>query len=341
MSRAHPQTILATIASLPHRGRVNACASPSATHAGQRTAHTLPWGRGSDARPPHMYLAAMDETIEAHRQRARQRLRHMAAPSPGPSTLRNATQSPTKPIQRPPPRDKALGDYIEFDLTRLRNSKGGFLEDTHEEEDAWKALEDKRKEREREMQRLRDQMEPGVSLDPKSRPTCEMCGTEDILYDPFLRVFNVKVCRACERAHAERYSLLTKTEVKEDYLLTDAELADGELLPHLLKKNPHKSTYSNMMLFLRCQVEAYAFSDAKWKSAEGLDAEYERRQEDRKRKRTRKFQQGLERLRKRTIRDNVWQERRDAEHVHDWRPCGLPHQQQCQGCGQRITVEEL
>ena len=189
-----------------------------------------------------MYLAAMDETIEAHRQRARQRLRNMAAPSPGPSTLRNATHSPTKPIQRPPPRGKALGDYIEFDLTRLRNSKGGFLEDTHEEEDAWKALEEKRKEREREMQRLRDQMEPGVSLDPKSRPTCEMCGTEDILYDPFLRVFNVRVCRACERAHAERYSLLTKTEVKEDYLLTDAELADGELLPHLLKKNPHKST---------------------------------------------------------------------------------------------------
>lgn len=95
-----------------------------------------------------------------------------------------------------------------------------------------------------------------------------------------------------------------------------------------------------MMLFLRCQVEHYAFSDAKWKSPEGLDAEYQRRTADRARKRTRKFQQGLDRLRKRTIRDNLWQQRRDAEHVHEWVDAG-PSRQQCRACGQRITVEEL
>lgn len=122
--------------------------------------------------------------------------------------------------------------------------------------------------------------------------------------------------------------------------LTVAELADGELLPHLLKKNPHKSTYSNMMLFLRCQVEKFAFSDAKWGSPEGLDAEYHRRMADKARKRTRKFQQGLDRLRKRTIRDNLWQQRRDAEHVHEWVDTG-PGRQQCRACGQRISVEEL
>lgn len=288
--------------------------------------------------------------VEANRALARKRLRTMAAQRDheGPSTLRNAASSskagapPASTPQQPAlTRDRALGDYIEFDLTRLHNSKGGFLVDEKEGEDAMQALEEQRKERERELQRLREQMEPGVSLDPKSRPVCELCGTEDILYEPFLRVFNVRVCRACERAHAERYSLLTKTEVKEDYLLTDAELADAELLPHLLKKNPHKSTYSNMMLFLRGQVEAYAFSDAKWGSPEGLDAEYYRRNEEKARKRTRKFQQGLQRLRKRTIRDNVWQQRQDAEHVHEWRTIGSSNQQQCQGCGQRITVEEL
>lgn len=154
------------------------------------------------------------------------------APRAGPSTVRDATPSassaapsaPAAPLQR----DKGLGDYIEFDLTRLQNSKGGFLvEDTGES--ALQALEEQRKEREREKQRLRDQMEPGISLDPTTRPVCEMCNSSDILYDPFLRVFNVRVCRACERAHPEKYSLLTKTEVKEvrshdsrkDYLLTD------------------------------------------------------------------------------------------------------------------------
>ncbi|CCU99589.1 unnamed protein product [Malassezia sympodialis ATCC 42132] len=277
------------------------------------------------------------------------------APRAGPTTVRDATPSASRAPAAPLQRDKGLGDYIEFDLTRLQNSKGGFLvEDTGD--DALQALEEQRKEREREKQRLRDQMEPGISLDPTTRPVCEMCQSPDILYDPFLRVFNVRVCRACERAHPERYSLLTKTEVKEvrsydsrkDYLLTDgacrwltaAELADGELLPHLLKKNPHKSTYSNMMLFLRCQVEQFAFSDAKWQSPEGLDAEYQRRTADKARKRTRKFQQGLDRLRKRTIRDNLWQQRRDAEHVHEWTDAG-PNRQQCRACGQRIMVEEL
>ncbi|KAL4401748.1 DNA repair protein Rad14 [Malassezia pachydermatis] len=266
----------------------------------------------------------------------------------GPSSVRDATARAPAAVTTPArptapaalPRDKALGDYIEFDLTRLHNSKGGFLVDENEGQDALQALEEQRKEREREKQRMRDQMEPGIRLDPTSRPVCEMCQSPDIMYDPFLRVFNVCVCRECERQHPEKYSLLTKTEVKEDYLLTDAELADGELLPHLLKKNPHKSTYSNMMLFMRCQVEAYAFSDAKWKSPEGLDAEYHRRNEERARKRTRRFQQGLERLRKRTIRDNLWQQRKDAEHVHEWAQLG-PTQQQCRGCGQRITVEEL
>lgn len=301
---------------------------------------------------------ASADHVQANRMLARKRLRTMATQRDhaGPSSVRDASTQRshhTPPALSGPgsgpgsqalPRDKALGDYIEFDLTRLHNSKGGFLVEEHDGKDAILALEEQRKEREREKQRLRDQMEPGVSLDPTTRPVCEMCGSSDIMYEPFLRVFNVCVCRSCEREHAERYSLLTKTEVKEDYLLTDAELADAELLPHLLKKNPHKSTYSNMMLFLRGQVEAYAFSDAKWKSAEGLDAEYQRRNDEKARKRTRKFQQSLDRLRKRTIRDNIWQQRRDAEHVHDWQPLrsSMPtNQQQCRTCGQRVTVEEL
>ncbi len=111
--------------------------------------------------------------------------------------------------------------------------------------------------------------------------------------------------------------MLTKTEVKEDYLLTDAELKDEELLPHLLKANPHKATYSNMMLFCRKQVEEFAFGPGKWGSEKGLDEEFERREEEKARKRGKKFAQGLADLRKRT-RDNVWQRRKDEEHVHVW-----------------------
>jgi hypothetical protein len=46
-----------------------------------------------------------------------------------------------------------------------------------------------------------------------------------------------------------------------------------------------------MMLFLRMQVEAVAWE--KWGGEEGLDAEWARRENFKKRKREQKFEQGL------------------------------------------------
>lgn len=117
------------------------------------------------------------------------------------------------------------------------------------------------------------------------------------------------MCKKCKEKFPEKYSLLTKTECKEvrlrsqslnhsgartnlqDYLLTDPELKDEDLLPHLLRANPHASTYSNMMLFLREQVEKVAWD--KWEGEEGLDKEWARREVFKKRKREQKFEQGL------------------------------------------------
>lgn len=81
------------------------------------------------------------------------------------------------------------------------------------------------------------------------------------------------------------------TLTPQDYLLTDPELKDEDLLPHLLRQNPHASTYSNMMLFMRGQVEKVAWD--KWGGEEGLDKEWERREQFKKRKREAKFEQGL------------------------------------------------
>lgn len=240
------------------------------------------------------------------------------------------------PLQR----DKSLGNYIEFDLSKLHNSKGGFLIDDEDPAASNKTIDDLRKEKERERQRMREYAEPGISLDLQSRPTCESCGSPEIIDHPFKRVFGILVCRKCEKENPEVYSLLTKTEVKEDYLLTDAELKDEELLPHLLKANPHKATYSNMMLFCRKQVEEFAFGPSKWGSEAGLDAEFERREEEKAKKRGKKFQQGLADLRKRT-RDNVWQRRKDEEHLHDWEEVEVRGKavQRCTQCGYSVEVE--
>ena len=121
-----------------------------------------------------------------------------------------------------------------------------------------------------------------------------------------------------------------------------AELRDQELLPHLLKANPHASTYANMMLFLRFQVEDFAWK--KWGSPEALDAEYERRVTEKKKKKNKKFEDGLKELRKRT-KEGVWQKRRDAEHAHIFQDAtteaGGSAQQVCHTCGFTIDVEVL
>jgi DNA-repair protein complementing XP-A cells len=58
-----------------------------------------------------------------------------------------------------------------------------------------------------------------------------------------------------------------------------------------------------MMLFLRYQIEEYAFSDKKWGSAEALDEEFERREADKKKRKEAKFKSKLLDLKKRTRTD--------------------------------------
>ncbi|KAI0762648.1 thioesterase-like superfamily-domain-containing protein [Fomes fomentarius] len=233
-----------------------------------------------------------------------------------------ASTSPTAP--KPPAklkRDSRLGKYFEYDLSKMVNTKGGFLvEDGKEVDEELRA-----KEKERERQRAVQNLEPAMYLDPKLNPRCNECNSLDI-DQTFRKVFRCLVCNKCKNEKPEKYSLLTKTECKEDYLLTDreyidaliiafhpAELRDQELMPHLLKANPHKSTFANMMLFLRYQVEDFAWK--KWGSPEALDAEWQRRVDEKKKKKNKKFEEGLKELRRRT-RETVWQKRKDQEHTH-------------------------
>ncbi len=59
-----------------------------------------------------------------------------------------------------------------------------------------------------------------MGLDLSVHPTCEHCDSRDL--DNVMRtVFGVKVCQKCKAERPDEYSLLTKTECKADYLLTD------------------------------------------------------------------------------------------------------------------------
>ncbi|KAF8559325.1 hypothetical protein OG21DRAFT_1402879 [Imleria badia] len=264
--------------------------------------------------------------FELNRLKAKAKQRRQEEEAGSSSSVPNANQKrplevtsavSTSPTSKPLKRDSRLGSYFEYDLSKMVNSKGGFLV-----EDGKEADEDLRaKERERERQRAMQNSEPSMYLDPSLNPKCKECNTVDIDFT-FKKIFGCLVCNKCKDQYPEKYSLLTKTECKEDYLLTDAELRDRELLPHILKANPHKSTFANMMLFLRCQIEDFAWK--KWGSPEALDAEWERRTEEKKKKKNKKFEEGLKELRKRT-REGVWQRRKDQEHKHAFGPVHTGH----------------
>ncbi|KAL8284177.1 hypothetical protein RQP46_004926 [Phenoliferia psychrophenolica] len=243
------------------------------------------------------------------------------------------------------PLKNMIGQYVEFDLSTLKNSKGGFM--LENEDDDPRRVKERQLIEENKLKRLEAarkaaKFEAPVSMDPKQNPKCVHCASLD-LDQPIRDNFGVLVCRKCKDARPEEYSLLTKTECKEDYLLTDPELKDAELLPHLLRANPHRPTYSNMMLFLRLQVEAFAFSDKKWGSPEALDAEFARRELEKKDKKAKKFETKLRELRKKT-RTNVWHRRVDAEHRHDFGEATTVNAegsdvQTCAECGFEVEVE--
>ncbi|KAJ5775025.1 DNA binding domain [Penicillium nucicola] len=264
--------------------------------------------------------------------------------------------------------------YVDYDFSKMTDTKGGFL--TQEDDPFNKQLhvkDDKEEqkpanmtqkewERHQILQNLKRNregpFEPGLSvLDDKSKQKkCRECSSLEIDWK-WEEELKCCICHSCKEKHPEKYSLLTKTEAKEDYLLTDPELKDEELLPRLERPNPHKSTWNSMMLYLRYQVEEYAFSEKKWGSAEALDAEFERRESDKKRRREAKFKTKLQDLKKRTRVEAYRRNRQGAaggdfgddlgsgrKHVHQWgRAIDNPETgigvKTCVDCG--MEVEEL
>ncbi|KAI8458232.1 XPA protein C-terminus-domain-containing protein [Phakopsora pachyrhizi] len=248
---------------------------------------------------------------------------------------------PRKDSTRPLP--NLIGKFVDYDLSTMKNTRGGFLLDNEEEDP--KVLKQRQQILELKRQRLQQAQkygkDPSFSMDPKQNPRCKICGSVELDFQIY-QIFNVPVCFKCKNENPDRFSLLTKTECKEDYLLTDPELKDTEILPHLLKANPHRSTYSNMMLYLREQVEEYSFSDKKWGSEEALDREFRRREAEKKVKKNKKFEEKLKALRKNT-RTNVWHRRVESDlHVHEFEEVADRSDkkvQRCKKCGLETEFE--
>jgi len=104
----------------------------------------------------------------------------------------------------------------------------------------------------------------------------------------FFEAFGVNACYDCQRAArgpGGKYQLMTKTKVKDEYLLTDRHLSrDHGGIGCMLQPNPHSATHSgcahsDMKLYLREQVEELALKV--WGTDEALFTERERRVDER------------------------------------------------------------
>lgn len=238
-----------------------------------------------------------------------------------PDNVRNASiQAPANDAPIRPAKKFEKNAYIEYDFSKMTDTKGGFLSELDDpsrqrNKDEGHAgpvplagkpehMTLKEWERTQLLKKLRANRagpyEPGISvLEREKEKVCRECGSLEIDFQ-WADTFACCVCGACKDKFPDKYSLLTKTEAREDYLLTNPELEDKELLRRMEKPNPHKSHWSMMQLYLRYQVEEFAFSDKKWGSPEALDEEFEKREAGRKQKKEAKFRTKLNQLKKRT-----------------------------------------
>jgi DNA-repair protein complementing XP-A cells len=245
--------------------------------------------------------------IEENRQKALAKLKEKQ------NNFRNASgnQNPSLPENKKLKPSVVTSEYIEYDLSTMKDTRGGFIDDTEQRGDnVGKSFDEWREE-----QRVIRDLPPPTDIENAIK--CFECGTFEIdqqLWD----IFKCRVCKRCAKAHPEKYSLLTKTECREDYFLTDPELEDHTLFHRLFKPNPH-SKFNRMQLFLRYQVEEFAFK--KWGGPEGLDEEWKRREEGKVKRRDRKYELKMKEMRKKTRAEEYNRRIREGkfdDHVHQW-----------------------
>ncbi|KAJ2756334.1 DNA repair protein rad14 [Coemansia pectinata] len=264
--------------------------------------------------------------IEANRLQALERRKQKtAAASPATVESVDKTVKPKRLVK-----SKMSSGYYEYDFSKMNDTRAGFLE---EDSAAAGSPEKKRK--------VVSIDDIPFNPDPSEATKCCECGSID-LDMVYLKVFKVMVCKPCVDKIPDKYSLLTKTEAKEDYLLTDSELRDRELFPVWEKANPHKSTWNNMLLYMRQHLELFAAK--KWDGLENLDKEFERRIDEKRERKEKKYKQSVANLRRRT-RVEEWEKTRrqrlniDNTHEHVYEPIDDGSEQKCTICGMVIEVE--
>lgn len=180
---------------------------------------------------------------------------------------------------------------------------------------------------------------------------CSLCQSIEI--DDYLKTnFKVFICAKCKEANRDAYSLITKTTAKERYLLSEEELADTAILPSVCKPNPLKTSWSQMRLYLRLQVENFATT--KWGTLKNLEEEIVNRASAKEIRAQKRFKESLKGMslfstfclifvdlrRKTKIGKKNLSKNDEAHHRHNYIDSS-EGKKKCRDCGLCIEVEEL
>lgn len=264
--------------------------------------------------------------IEQNRQKALQRLKQRGllhtdgtvkdtASSNTPTTTALPVQHKLRPTIR-------KSDYIDYDFAQLNNLNGGYINKYGDNDDGeqtqLKTLSDWKQQQRDSASGLDTTTAESNGADAQipvlvtDRDKCSHCRI-NIELDPILqKVFHVRVCKQCVRQNPDKYSLLTKTECKTDYLLTESELNDTDIFRKYEKSNPHSGTFARMQLFLRQDIEKFAWD--KWGGPEGLDQEWEKRELGKQERKEKRYKKQIETMRLKTRSQEFTKRLRDKKY---------------------------
>ncbi|CAA9994141.1 unnamed protein product [Nesidiocoris tenuis] len=143
---------------------------------------------------------------------------------------------------------------------------------------------------------------------------CTECSKE-FLTSYLATHFGYKVCDSC-RDEKDKHSLITKSDAKAEYLLKDCDFDLREPpLKFISKKNPHKTSYGEMKLYLLPQVEARALEVHG--SLEKIEQLHQERTEKRQIAKNKKYTKDLKKLRM-SVRSSLFNKTSGPEHQHDF-----------------------
>lgn len=164
---------------------------------------------------------------------------------------------------------------------------------------------------------------------------CSNCKTSIAINYDYQRWFSIDICDTC--CKLPEFKLITKTTAREEYILTESELNDSSIMPHIRKNNPYKPGWAEMCLYLRKQVEDFAIE--KHGSLDKIAKERQDREDALLHRKTRKFNEKMKDLRKKTKIESKFQVGNEkATHVHLFKREGSV--ERCE-CGMQIESEEL